>query len=83
MPIDRSTQETDEDVFNASRGFGGRYPYAKNSRPVLQVPSPSPRHLEIEELDDTYVLFFDMPGERELWPWQSIYGVLLFGKCAL
>ncbi|CAL8464252.1 g3787 [Coccomyxa elongata] len=44
------------------RGFCGQHPYAQNSRPVLQVPSPSLRQLEVRELDNTYVLFLDMPG---------------------
>lgn len=43
------------------RGFCG-HPYAQTSRPEQQTPPTSLRQLEVRELDDTYVLFLDMPG---------------------
>ena len=48
----------------ACRSFcHGRYPYAQQASPRNRTPSPARGSMEVRELDDSYVLFIDVPGE--------------------
>ncbi|KAK9918790.1 hypothetical protein WJX75_006934 [Coccomyxa subellipsoidea] len=46
-----------------SRSFcHGRYPYAQQASPRARTPSPARGSMEVRELNDSYVLFIDVPG---------------------